>query len=64
MVIDMNKTSTVQAANFKSKARYTAFEGWPMRGIPVLTIVNGNIVAKDGKIVGKAGDGKFVSPKI
>jgi len=64
VVIDMNKTSTVQAANFKSKARYTAFEGWPMRGIPVLTIVNGNIVAKDGKIVGKAGDGKFVSPKI
>jgi len=60
VVIDMEKTSQVEAARFKSKARYTAFEGWPMRGLPVMTFVNGNLVARDGQIVGKAGDGKFV----
>ena len=62
VVIDMEKTSTVSAARFKSKARYTAFEGWPMRGIPVMTFVNGNLVAKDGQIVGTAGNGTFVRP--
>ena len=61
VVIDMDKTSTVDTARFKSKARYTAFEGWPLRGIPVMTFVNGNLVARDGRIVGKPGDGKFVS---
>jgi dihydroorotase-like cyclic amidohydrolase len=60
VVIDMAKTATVDTARFKSKARYTAFEGWPMRGIPVMTFVNGKLVAKDGQIVGKPGDGKFV----
>jgi dihydroorotase-like cyclic amidohydrolase len=62
VVIDMEKTSTVAAARFKSKARYTAFEGWPMRGIPVMTFVNGTLVVKDGHIVGKAGNGTFVRP--
>ena len=62
VVVDMEKTSTVAAARFKSKARYTAFEGWPMRGIPVMTFVNGTLVMKDGQIVGKAGNGTFVRP--
>jgi dihydroorotase-like cyclic amidohydrolase len=60
VVIDMAKTTSVDTARFKSKGRYTAFEGWPMRGIPVMTFVNGKLVAKDGQIVGKPGDGEFV----
>ena len=62
VVIDMDKTSTVEAARFKSKARYTAFEGWPLRGMPVMTFVNGKLVAKDGQITGTVGDGAFVQP--
>jgi len=62
VVIDMNQTATVDTARFKSKARYTAFQGWPMRGIPVMTFVNGTLVARAGEIVGKPGDGAFVRP--
>jgi allantoinase len=63
VVLDMNKTSTVAAARFKSKARYTPFEGWPMRGIPTMTFVAGNLVARDGEIVGKPGNGTIVSSR-
>jgi dihydroorotase (multifunctional complex type) len=61
VVLDMNKTAVVSAANFKSKAKYTPFEGWTMRGIPTMTFVAGNLVARDGEVVGKPGTGTIVS---
>lgn len=63
VVLDMGKTSVVEPAKFKSKARYTPFEGWPMRGIPAMTFVAGTLVAKDGEIVGKPGTGTIVSAR-
>jgi dihydroorotase (multifunctional complex type) len=62
VVIDMEKTSVVDPTRFKSKARYSAFEGWPLRGMPVMTFVNGSLVAQDGEIVGKPGTGTLVIP--
>lgn len=61
VVLDMNRTCVVSPATFKSKARYTPFEGWPMRGIPTMTFVAGNLVARDGEIVGRPGSGTIVS---
>lgn len=63
VVVDMTKTASVSASRFKSKAKYTPFEGWPMRGVPTLTMVGGRIVARDGEIVGKPGSGAIVSPQ-
>jgi dihydroorotase-like cyclic amidohydrolase len=63
VVLDMNKTGVVSPANFKSKAKYTPFEGWTMRGIPTMTFVAGTLVARDGEIVGKPGAGTIVSAK-
>jgi allantoinase len=63
VVIDMTKTSSVSPAGFKSKAKYTPFEGWSMRGMPTITMVGGRIVARDGHIVGKPGWGTIVSPQ-
>jgi allantoinase len=62
VVIDMDRTSVVDPAQFKSKAKYTAFEGWQMKGMPVMTFVNGNLVAENGAIVGRPGSGTMVSP--
>lgn len=62
VVLDMDKTSTVDPSKFKSKAKYSAFEGWPLRGMPIMTFVGGTLVAKDGEIVGKPGAGTIVSP--
>jgi len=34
----------VDAADFRSLSRNTPFDGWPMKGKPVLTMVGGRIV--------------------
>lgn len=62
VVIDMSKTSRVDPARFKSKAKYTPFADWPLRGLPTMTFVCGTLVAKDGEIVAQPGCGKFVVP--
>ena len=62
VVIDMEKTAKLDPAKFMSKAKYSPFEGWTLRGIPVMTFVEGTLVAKDGEIVAEPGTGSFVAP--
>ncbi len=61
-VVDMNKTAKLDPQKFMSKAKYSPFEGWTLRGIPVMTFVSSIQVAKDGEIVGEAGLGDFIVP--
>lgn len=62
VVIDMDRKSRVDPSLFKSKAKYTAFEGWPLCGMPVMTFVGGTLVAKDGAVIARPGTGTLVSP--
>jgi dihydroorotase len=43
-VIDPNIPTRVHAESFQSKSRNTPFDGWMLKGGPVLTIVDGRIV--------------------
>lgn len=44
VLIDLNKREKIDKTTFYSKAKNTPFDGWDVTGIPVLTIVDGNIV--------------------
>jgi dihydropyrimidinase len=41
---------------------YSPYEGVAVQGVPVRTIVPGKTVMENGKILGKKGYGKYVSP--
>ena len=43
-IIDLKQKGTIDMNNFKTKAEYSPFDGWEYQGLPVMTIVNGNIV--------------------
>jgi dihydroorotase len=43
-VIDLDKQTRVQSESFQSKSRNTPFDGWALKGGPILTIVSGEIV--------------------
>ena len=43
-IIDPELSYTVDAADFRSLSRNTPFDGWQMKGKPVLTMVGGRIV--------------------
>ncbi len=43
-ILDLERTVTVDAARFASLGRNTPFDGWTLRGAPVMTIVGGRTV--------------------
>jgi len=43
-VLDLNRLTTINPAEFRSKSRNTPFRGWTVRGAAVMTIVGGRIV--------------------
>jgi dihydroorotase len=59
-VVDFNCQFKVDASKFKSKAKYSPYDGWAVWGRPVKTIVNGQLVFDEGEIVAKSGSGAVV----
>jgi dihydroorotase (multifunctional complex type) len=59
-VVDFNCKFKIDASKFKSKAKYSPYDGWEVQGKPVKTIVNGLLVFDEGEIVAKAGSGIIV----
>jgi len=47
-IIDPETSYTVDAAKFQSLSRNTPFDGWQLKGKPVLTMVEGKIIFAEG----------------
>ncbi len=60
-VVDMKKKGVIKVDELHSKNKVTPFDGFEVKGMPVATIVRGNIVMRDGKVDG-APAGKLVTP--
>ncbi len=50
VVVDMKKEGIIKSGDFRSKAKYSPFEGWKVKGMPVMTIVRGNVVMEEGEV--------------
>ena len=50
IAVDIEKEWEVRKEDLLSKCGWSPYEGWKLKGKNILTIVNGNIVYKDGKI--------------
>lgn len=59
-VVDLEKPFTVAARDLYHISDFTPFEGWTLKGMPVLTMVRGQVVYQDGQIVAGSPVGKFV----
>ena len=53
-IVDMKKDQTIKDEMIASKCGWTPFNNYKVKGFPVATIVNGNIVMLEGKIISKA----------
>ena len=60
VLVDPKAETTINAANFLSKAKYSPFDGMRCQGAVAYTILNGEVVAQNGKIVGPS-NGRIVS---
>jgi dihydroorotase (multifunctional complex type) len=60
VVVDINREYKIDASRFKSKAKFSPFDGWKVKGKPVKTFVNGQLVMDEGEIVAKPGTGRII----
>ncbi|MCW4052963.1 MAG: dihydroorotase family protein [Candidatus Bathyarchaeota archaeon] len=59
-VVDMKRKSTIDSERFHSKGRYSPFHKLSVKGMPVKTFVNGQLMLDEGEAVGKAGSAKIL----
>jgi dihydroorotase len=62
VVVDPNRREIIDNAAQWSRARITPFAGWPVTGWPVLTMLRGRVVMREGKIDGSP-RGRLVTPR-
>jgi len=64
VLVDLKKEKKVSNHTFDGFSDYSVFDGWNLKGWPVKTLVRGQIIAEDFKVIGKQGYGKFVSRPV
>ncbi|RXI45824.1 dihydropyrimidinase [Clostridium tetani] len=60
IIFDPNKEIEIKEENLNENVDYTPYEGFKLKGYPVMTLLRGEVIAKNGKFVGQKGVGKFV----
>ena len=61
VLVDMESERTIRSEDLVTKCGWSPYEGVSLKGWPVLTLVRGEVVARDGNLVGTPGYGEFVS---
>ena len=60
-IVDMKEEYEIDSSEFYSKAKYSPFDGWKVKGRPVKTFINGQLVMEEGEIVAKPGSGRIIT---
>lgn len=59
VLVDLNAEHTITDEEVLSKNGWTPYAGVKVKGVPVQTILRGNTVFADGKVIGQNGDGQY-----
>ena len=62
VVVDLEKPFAIRGEDLKTIQKITPYEGIKGKGVPILTMLRGEVVYEDDQVVGKPGYGKFQSP--
>src|SRR5919106_585575 len=64
-IVDLDLEQKVTPDLLQSYSDYTIYDGWTLRGWPILTMVRGEVIMENGEVNSKSlGHGKFVSRPV
>jgi len=64
VIVDLNMEKKVGNSNYQGFSDFSPYHGWNLKGWPVLTMVRGTVVMKNGEIIGRAGHAKYQAMKL
>ena len=63
-ILDLSLKKTVHHQDLKSYSDFSLYEGLTLQGWPVMTLVRGQVVMKDGQITISPGHGRFIESQF
>ena len=60
VIVDLKLKRKVKAVNLHQKVDWTPYEGWMLKGWPVMTMRRGEIFCRDNDLLGKPGTAEFL----
>jgi len=63
VIVDLKAEEKITINKLHYKCGFTPFEGYTLKGKPLVTILRGEIIAEDGDVIGKPGYGQFIPYK-
>lgn len=61
VVLDLNKEATLGLERMRGRSDYSIWEGKKVRGLPVMTVLRGEVIAENGEITGEKPSGEFIA---
>jgi dihydroorotase (multifunctional complex type) len=61
VIVDPDRTVVPQDEGMESKSALTPYAGWQLRGAPILTMLRGTVIARDGEVLNEPGSGRHIS---
>lgn len=61
VIIDPDKKVALSAETLHMNIDYTLYEGFVLKGYPVMTISKGKVICSDGQFFGAPGEGRFIA---
>ncbi len=59
-VVNLKKEHVIDVSKFYSKAKFSPFNGWKVKGKALETFVGGQLIMDEGEIVAKPGTGRII----
>jgi dihydroorotase len=61
VIVDLNREKVLSNEGVYTKCGWSPYEGWNVKGVPVLTMLRGTVIARDGDVIGERGFGRYVT---
>lgn len=61
VIVDPDRSVVPQDEGMESKSAWTPYAGWELRGAPILTMLRGTVIARDGRVLNEPGSGRHMS---
>ncbi len=64
VLIDPNLKKALTVNDLHADSDYSIWEGFPCHGYPVMTILRGKVIVENGKLIGSADNGRWLSRRV
>ena len=64
VIFDPNLKKTITVDELHAESDYSIWDGFQSEGYPIMTMLRGKVIVRDGQLLGSSGDGRWLSRKV